>query len=156
MERKILTGSLCPYCHCKSELVSDKEIYGPNSTYGGLYYRCINNYDHYVGCHEGTQTSLGRIADKRLRELKRSGHELFDPLWRNKPKVFSSRQKAYYWFSKHMGITDRKLTHFGMFDETQSLKAIAIINEFKASFANQSTHRHRSKLTSVFQKSYER
>ena len=26
-----LRGEVCPYCKCETELVSDKEIYGPDS-----------------------------------------------------------------------------------------------------------------------------
>ena len=123
----VLAGQVCPYCNCPTELVSDKEIYGPNSQYGGKYYRCVKNHDHYVGCHAYSTLALGRVADKTLRELKHQGHELFDPLWKN--KVFSSRPKAYYWLSKQMGIR-RDLTHFGMFDEEQCRMAISIITNF--------------------------
>lgn len=129
----VLSGQFCPYCQCETELVSDKEIYGPNSMFGGLFYRCVNNYDHYVGCHEGTKCSLGRVADKKLRDLKRKCHEIFDPLWKNKPQVFSSRHKAYYWLSKQMGIADRNFGHFGMFNENQCEQAISIIENFKNS-----------------------
>lgn len=131
----ILAGQVCPYCNCTTELVSDKEIYGPNSQYGGKYYRCIKNHDHYVGCYSYSELALGRVADKTLRELKHQGHEVFDPLWKNKPKVFSSRQKAYYWLSEQMGI-ERYLTHFGMFDEEQCRMAISIITNFKNSLSN--------------------
>lgn len=37
--KEVLSGKRCPYCNCATELVSDKEIYGPNYTYGGKYYR---------------------------------------------------------------------------------------------------------------------
>ena len=127
----IISGKLCPYCLCGTELVSDKEIYGPNSTYGGRYYRCLNNHDHYVGCYNSSTKSLGRVADKTLRDLKHQGHEIFDPLWKNRPKIFPSRYKAYYWLSKQMGL-ERDLTHFGMFDEAQCRLAISIIDRFKA------------------------
>jgi hypothetical protein len=33
---KILTGKICPYCNCETTLVSDKNIYGQNSKYGGM------------------------------------------------------------------------------------------------------------------------
>ena len=134
-KKEVLSGKRCPYCNCATELVSDKEIYGPNSTYGGKYYRCIKNHDQYVGCYSGTERALGRVADKTLRDLKHKGHEIFDPLWKGKPKTFTSRQKAYNWLSKQMGI-ERDLTHFGMFDETQCRMAICIINSLKNDLNN--------------------
>ena len=126
---RIISGEICPYCDCGTELVTDKDIYGPLSTFGGNFYRCLINHDHYVGCHEGSKKSYGRIADKKLRELKHKGHEIFDPLWKNKPKVFRSRATAYYWLSKRMNI-HRNYTHFGFFDEEQCIEAINIIENF--------------------------
>ena len=35
---KIIKGEIYPYCNCKTELVSDKEIYWHDSKYGGMYF----------------------------------------------------------------------------------------------------------------------
>ena len=31
----IISGKWCPYCDCETELVTDKDIYRPESIYGG-------------------------------------------------------------------------------------------------------------------------
>jgi len=122
-EDKILKGEICPYCNCKTELVSDKVIYGEDSNYGGMYYQCSLDKDHYVGTYSDNTTSLGRIANRELRKLKMQGHKAFDPLWKVSPKYFSSRPKAYKWLSKKMAI-DIDKTHFGMFDNQQCMDAV--------------------------------
>lgn len=120
---KILSGQVCPYCNCETTLVSDKAIYGPNSTYGGMYYRCVTNPEHYVGTYSDNKTSLGRLADKELRRWKMNGHKNFDILWREKPALFINQAEAYKWLSKQMNI-DPKYTHFGMFTVEQCKQAV--------------------------------
>lgn len=120
-----INGKICWYCNCPTELVSDKDIYGPNSNFGGMYYRCILNKDHYVGTYSDNITSLGRTADKQLRKLKSKGHKIFDPLWQGEPKFFESQPKAYDWLSEKMEL-ELKYTHFGMFTAEQCQKAIDI------------------------------
>jgi hypothetical protein len=129
---KILKGEICPYCNCKTELVSDKAIYGEGSNYGGMYYQCELVKDHYVGTYSDNITSLGRIADRELRKLKMQGHKAFDPLWKSAPKYFSSRPKAYHWLSKKMGIEISE-THFGMFDNQQCKDAVQYCQSLKHS-----------------------
>ena len=120
---KVIKGELCPYCNCSTELVSDKQIYGPHSSYQKMFYRCIMNHDHYVGTYKDNERSFGRVADSALRLMKRKAHDAFDPLWRDEPKRFSHKYKAYQWLSEKMGI-DLKHTHIGMFTEEQCEKVI--------------------------------
>jgi len=129
---QILSGKTCPYCNCKTQLVSDKEIYGKDSNYGGMYYQCMLDKDHYVGTYSDNITSLGRIANRELREFKMRGHRVFDPLWKGNYKYFSSRPKAYKWLSKKMKI-DIDKTHFGMFDINQCEEAIHYCKALKKS-----------------------
>jgi hypothetical protein len=128
---KILAGQICPYCNCETILVSDKDIYGANSTYGGMYFRCINNPDHYVGTYKKDKRSLGRLADNELRTWKMKGHEAFDPLWKSDNKIFSNQNLAYKWLSNAMQL-DLKYTHFGMFTIEQCQYAISLCNNLKA------------------------
>lgn len=58
------------------------------------YYVCIKNNDHYVGTYSDNTTSLGRLADKELRNFKNQGHNIFDPLWKNKSH-FKNQKEAY-------------------------------------------------------------
>lgn len=127
---KILTGQICPYCECETILVSDNEIYGANSTYGGVYFKCLNNPDHYVGTYKKSKKSLGRLADKELRTWKMKGHEKFDTLWKGENKIFSTPQEAYEWLSNAMQL-DLKYTHFGMFTIEQCQCAISLCCNLK-------------------------
>ena len=122
-EEKILTGQICPYCNCNTTLVTDKDIYGSNSTYGGKYFRCISNPDHYVGTYSDNKRSLGRLADRELRQWKMKGHRSFDPLWKEKPRHLPSQATAYNWLAKKMNLEIEK-THFGMFTIEQCQEAI--------------------------------
>ena len=75
---------VCPYCGEKVKLSSNKVIYG-KSIGNGKVYRCTNQWcDSYVGVHTGTNTPLGRLANKELRLLKNKAHRLFDGLWKSR------------------------------------------------------------------------
>ncbi|MCQ2095555.1 MAG: DUF3268 family zinc-finger domain-containing protein [Bacteroidaceae bacterium] len=126
----ISRGRLCPYCLCETELIEDKVVHEDSPDKFRYYYRCKRNPDHHVGCHYGTKIPLGRISDSKLRRLKNQCHKAFDPLWKQKPKAFSSRQRAYYWLAKQLGW-DNDFTHIGMFGEEQCLRALEIVERFR-------------------------
>ncbi|MEY4572644.1 MAG: hypothetical protein RLZ10_1888 [Bacteroidota bacterium] len=125
---EVLKGKICPYCNCETKLVTDKEIYGPNSNFNKKFIQCINNNDHYVGTRANGK-SLGRLADSELRVLKRKAHALFDPLWEGQDAIFKSRDKAYIWLSRRMNLSNDR-THFAMFDKIQCERSIEIITRF--------------------------
>ena len=131
---EIIKGLSCPYCKCETVLVSDKEIYGKNSNYGGMYYRCLQNFNRYVGTCSDNKTSLGRIANKELRKRKMAGHKAFDPLWKIEPTFFKSQAKAYEWLSIQMNL-DLDKTHFGMFTIELCNEAIILCNNLNACWA---------------------
>lgn len=131
----ISRGRFCPYCMCGTELIEDCTIHHDSPDGFRFYYRCIQNPDHHVGCHYGTRMSFGRISDSKLRKLKDQCHKAFDPLWQQKPKVFSSRQRAYYWLARQLGW-DNDFTHIGMFDELTCRKVLQIVDEFKQYLAS--------------------
>ena len=79
---------------------------------------------HYVGTYSDNITSLGRIANSELRKLKSKGHQVFDPLWKQKIK-FNSQKQAYEWLSEKMNLP-QEFTHFGMFTNDECIKAINI------------------------------
>jgi len=132
--QEILKGKRCPYCHCGTELVTGDVIYparvddDPRPYYlYKKYYRCTIDKSHYVGTYDDNVTSLGRLADPELRELKRQGHGIFDPLWKNKSHFKNSRE-AYKWLSKMMKMP-KKRTHFGMFTIEECKRAIGFCQE---------------------------
>ena len=95
MDYKVITGQVCPYCHCETEYVNATDIYGPNTSVSGMFYRCTKNHDHYVGTYNSDiNRALGRLADKELRKWKMKGHATFDPLWKSESRKFNTRPEA--------------------------------------------------------------
>jgi hypothetical protein len=115
----------CPYCGSGVKLQNSTTIYSKD--YGNIYV-CGNypNCDAYVGTHKGTNKPLGRLANKKLRELKKKAHLYFDSIWKYrklKTKDKNSRKLAYKWLSEQLGI-DVNDTHIGYFDEETTQKVI--------------------------------
>lgn len=107
----ILNGSTCPYCGNKTEYVDSSIIYGKSY---GMIYLC-KPCDAYCGVHKGTNISLGRLANKELREFKKEAHKYFDKIWQLK---IEERSTAYKWLSEMLEI-EKSQCHIGMFDEKQ-------------------------------------
>ena len=121
--KKVFTGLICPYCGKKTEFVDSSVIYGKSY---GMIYLC-KQCDAYVGVHKGTAKSLGRLANKELREAKKKAHYYFDKIVKTGliHKIYpvsipgmSSRKKAYLWLSKQMKIP-KEDCHIGMMDIKQ-------------------------------------
>jgi hypothetical protein len=92
-----------------------------------MIYHCPNiPCDAYCGVHKGTDKSLGRLANKELRELKKQVHSQFDIIWR---EGLMSRTQAYKWLGRCMGL-NKSLTHVGMFDCEQCERAIELCKGF--------------------------
>lgn len=113
----IVTAKKCPYCGSTPELVDSKEIYGRSYGYAYLCRPC----DAYVGCHKGTTEPLGRLADARLRDLKKRAHFLFDRLWKESKRT--TRSKAYQSLADHLNIP-AKYCHIGMFNPEQCFRTM--------------------------------
>lgn len=131
----VLRGHWCDYCNCETKLVSGAVVYPSYSKMipvpafvNKMYYQCVNNADHYVGTYRDNRTSLGRIADAELRHWKKTGHDLFDPLWKEQRYFKADRVAAYSWLSVQMELAP-EYTHFGMFTIEQCKKAIACCHE---------------------------
>lgn len=130
LDDKILKGEVCPYCNCSTILVSGEVIYPESISVeprlkflDKKYYMCILNNDHYVGTYSDNITSLGRLADSTLRNWKRMGHSVFDPLY-TLHKIFKTRPAAYEWLSIQMNLP-AETVHFGMFNIEQCIEAIS-------------------------------
>lgn len=115
--------TVCDYCGAEVEFTSNAKIYGRE--YGnGKCYKCTR-CDAYVGVHTGTQTPLGRLANKELRDLKKQCHALFDPAWKGNSKKLN-RDKAYSRLATLLDIPLREC-HFGWFDKDMLLKCLDIM-----------------------------
>lgn len=106
-QKKILRGELCPYCGNKTKFTDSKIIYGVD--YGKIY--LCEPCDAYVGCHKGSCRSLGRVANKELREYKKEAHKYFDIIWQ---EGHEKRRNVYLHLSSYLNIPE-KYTHIGMF-----------------------------------------
>lgn len=112
----------CPYCGRKAEYVDSAEIYGKSY---GMVYLC-RPCDAYVGVHDGTDTPLGRLANRELRRWRNRAHAAFDPLWQQGP-YRRRRNDAYAWLAGKMGLAKEK-THIAMFDVEQCKQVIQIMD----------------------------
>lgn len=117
---EVLLGKVCPYCGRPTELVDSEIIY--RRSYGMIY--LCRPCDAYVSINKVTGLSLGRLANKELREAKKEAHYWFDQIARTSliNKVYnkyipgiSNRNKAYRWLSEQLGIPV-ETCHIGMFD----------------------------------------
>lgn len=111
---KIMQGLVCPYCNKPSKFVDSIIIYKARSY--GMIYHCAD-CDAYCGVHKGTDKSLGRLANKELREAKKQAHYFFDMIWKEPLKLIP-RSEAYGYLSRWMSLPP-ELTHIGMFDVAQ-------------------------------------
>lgn len=124
-EKDVMTAKICPYCKSGTKLMSELQVYG--KTYSNRIMHVCKNYpvcDAYVGSHENG-ISLGRLANKSLRIMKKRAHQAFDKLWKDK---YLDRKEAYYLLSEHLNIP-KDYTHIGMFSELTCKKVIQWSNE---------------------------
>ena len=127
----------CPYCGADAKLRDAVIVYG-NAGFG-LAWVCARfpACDSYVGCHPGTNTPLGRMANKELRLAKGRAHAAFDRLWQAKMRKESgiSKSKArgagYRWLSVTLGIDPRNC-HIGMMDVETCNRVVEACEPFHA------------------------
>ncbi len=90
----------CNYCGRTAELVDGSAIYPRRPALAHKrFYRCLP-CDAYVGCHDGTENPLGRLANAELRREKMRVHAAFDPLWKDYGRRV--RRRAYRWLAALM------------------------------------------------------
>ena len=107
----IYHAKICPYCKSGTKLLSELQVYG--RTYKNHVIIACKNWpqcDSYVGTHKNG-TTLGRLADKKLRSAKNIAHTHFDKLHK---RGYFERGELYQMLSDHLGI-DLEYTHIGMF-----------------------------------------
>ena len=104
---------------------SNAVIYGKE--YGsGKCYLCLN-CGAYTGTHKPRpREALGLLADASMRKGKVACHDVFDSLWRGKPKAQKKRRDLYLWLADEMGIAFEEC-HFGYFDIHQLREAYSIL-----------------------------
>lgn len=117
----------CPYCGGPAAfLPTSTSVYGRD--YGPIW--ICHPCDAWVGCHKGTASPLGRLADKALRKAKVAAHAAFDPLWKAKMAFDGinksrARGEMYLWLAERLSI-DRKDCHIGMFDAATCQRVVEV------------------------------
>lgn len=122
-----MTNVICDYCGAQCGLVTGATIYPHrHDLRDKKFYRCAP-CDAYVGCHPGTETPLGRVANAELRAAKMAAHAAFDPLWRTKKL---SRSQAYTQLAERMGLP-KEDCHIGMFTMVQCEQVRRVSTEMR-------------------------
>jgi len=120
---------ICNYCNQPAALVKSSAVYGPNSPSYGYMWLC-RPCSAYVGCHRGTTTALGSLANYADREWRKKAHAAFDPIWLEMMHVkrlrkHTARHAAYTWLAEQLGI-DREACHMAYFNADECKRVIAV------------------------------
>jgi len=123
---------VCPYCEIDAELTSSAKLYG--GKYYGMIWLC-GQCKASVGVHKNTTEPLGTLANRKLKDLRRKAHLVFDPLWktkadREKISKTKAREAGYRWLSEQLGITLKKC-HIGEMREKDCLRVISLCQQYK-------------------------
>jgi len=113
---------ICPYCEAPAELVDSEEIYGQSY---GMSWLCRPCWA-YVGTHKNSKyhAPFGTLANKKLRELRKEAHRVFDPVWEN---TSMSRRGAYNWLARTLEIPIKR-AHIGQFNVAECQQVIEVCN----------------------------
>lgn len=102
----------------------------------GPVYACsrYSACDAYVGCHPGSTTALGRLANHELRYWKKRAHAALDPLWQQRwrtrgGKKAKARGAAYSFLRQKMGLTAEEC-HIGMFDVARCRQVVELCSPY--------------------------
>lgn len=82
-----------------------------------LIWHCLDCHA-LVGCHQGTDIPLGRMADSATRDARYQAHEAFDSLWRGRSGGWLTRAEAYAWMAQVLMIPP-EVAHIGMLSDRQ-------------------------------------
>lgn len=117
-----MSAPFCPYCGQLSSLVYGDVIYPRRKDlHEKAFYHCAP-CKAYVGCHPGSTTALGRLANAELRRAKSAAHRAFDPFWRTKKM---KRGTAYAKLGDALGIPKAEV-HIGMMDLDRCARVVEI------------------------------
>ncbi len=124
-----MSAPVCPYCGAEAALHRSSAKFYRGRDYGPVW-ACVP-CQAWVGCHPGTSTPLGRLANKELRQAKMRAHAAFDPLWKRiNGERKMSRGNAYRWLSDRLGIPFDDC-HIGMFDIDTCGRVVEVCSEHR-------------------------
>ncbi len=113
----------CDYCQGRARCVDAKKIYPHRPDLIGKWFWLCEKCDAYVGCHPGSTTPLGRLANAELRAAKQSVHRILDPMWKSGAM---KRSEAYALLADVLKRAPRDC-HIGMFDVKTCEAAVAAL-----------------------------
>ena len=116
----------CDTC-CSSNIVytDNAIIYGRNYGNWPKCYFC-RDCRASVGCHNGTDIPLGRMADRATRTLRNKAHDEFDKIWRD---GYMTRSAAYQWLARQLEI-DESQCHISWLTKDQLKDVITLSANF--------------------------
>lgn len=124
--------TICPYCGGAVERVNNSAIY--HREYGSwpFAYKCVSvECDSYVGMHPKTDIPLGTLANKATRAARKKAKAVFIPMYEGGGMT---RDEAYAWLAKQLGIENIEHCHYGWFDIATCDRAFEIcVNKMRAS-----------------------
>lgn len=106
--------TVCDKCGGEVIVSHHKEVYGRVYSDWPWMYRCPA-CDSSVGMHPFTSIPLGTLANRELRDLRKSCKYPFERIWQSGEMT---RSEAYEALAKHLGISVESC-HFGWFDQHQ-------------------------------------
>ena len=113
----------CPYCDERARCVSGSGMYPDRAElHRKNFYVCFR-CDASVGCHPGTRTPLGRLADSTLRKTRQQSHALLDQLMKQRRMT---RGDVYRWLATELNLPAREC-HIAQFDLQQCERLIAVV-----------------------------
>ena len=113
----------CPYCRHPAMLVSGAVIYPTRADLAAKVFWACDPCQAWVGCHDGTQNPMGRLADAELRAAKIAAHAAFDPLWRGGSM---KRRDAYRWLADQLSMPPSRC-HIGWFDLARCRQVVSAV-----------------------------
>lgn len=114
----------CDYCGRAAELVTGEDLYPHRrELHDKRAWKCWPCNAH-VGCHDGTEIPLGRLANAELRRMRKLAHDAFDPIWFGGAET---RVGAYDWLAEELKIP-REDCHISRFDVALCRRAIQVCN----------------------------
>ena len=100
--------TICRYCGGKIIKTKSRVLYGTGNQTIYLCTMC----NAYVGCYEGTDKPMGKVANTVLRLKRQETHNIFDALWRGQGW---SRSAAYRWLARELHLSEEN-AHIGMME----------------------------------------
>ena len=100
--------AICRYCGGKIIKTKSRVLYGKGNQTIYLCTMC----NAYVGCYEGTDKPMGKVANTVLRLKRQETHQVFDTFWQGQGWT---RSAAYRWLARELHLSEEN-AHIGMME----------------------------------------